>query len=414
MFTNFTIHKTSINNGNIVAYTFDTQLDDQDQYHLYWNYNTNSVTFRVKAQLAHNNDWFAIGFSHDGGIGGADICIIWADAESNLKLQELHVDSEGLAVVDPTNDCLRLNASLESNELSFAFRRAFNTCDPYDYIIEDGTTNMVYATGSATKNHTIDMNDSKHGTRPIRLMDIPDPWANGSKPFVYPEEVGVAVGGQSGPQYLLLETHYHNLAYKPDILDSSGLRIYVINKPRKYDAGLVKIGMNSFGKYVDLPPNRPVVDLSVYVTPECSSVALPVNGITIFAQEFHTHQKRTRVWTQHVRNGTELAEFNRDNHCNYQFLDIWLLKQRVTVMPGDVLVHTCSYDTTKNPVAPDIMCSTFFHYYPATNLKWVVNELGPYIRYLGQHLDYTEQQLNDNRPPFEEICDKLSGESYPV
>ncbi|CAG2102774.1 unnamed protein product [Medioppia subpectinata] len=122
--------------------------------------------------------------------------------------------------------------------------------------------------------------------------------------------------------------------------------------------------------------------------------ALPPHGITVFAQQFHTHQRRTRVRTQHVRQGRELSLVNRDEHCNFEYLD-------TLIMP-----------LVEKSVAPDIMCSTFLHYYPAVNLKWVINDMHTYIDFMAHHMSYSEQELHDYRPPMAERCDQLSGDSY--
>ncbi|CAG2102775.1 unnamed protein product, partial [Medioppia subpectinata] len=488
-------------------YTFSEPLDDRHKYHMFWTYDQKWVTIRVQTMSDTNDDWFAVGFSPDGLIGGSDMCILWTDTTSHYKLQDIHVDSDGIGLVDTSNDCHLINATKLSNGLSFAFKRAFNTCDPIDYTIEEGTTNMVWSTGSGLLIDRIDFKANKYGFRPIRLMNIPErispdlpkaktydflnddipvpvlntswqctvhrlpmvfyrkhhivkyepiieagnyelvhhmklimlkdahfdnqtylavdcddqrlqymdqisAWANGSKAFSYPDEAGVPIGGQSGHQYLLLQTHYHNLALTRGLRDNSGLRIHVVSKLRQYDAGLLKIGMDDFGQFAALPGNRSSVDLSVYMSAECSAQALPPHGITVFAQQFHTHQRRTRVRTQHVRQGRELSVVNWDEHCNFEYLEIMHLKHRVNVLPGDALVHTCRYDTTKKPVAPDIMCSTFLHYYPAVNLKWVINDMHTYIDFMAHHMSYSEQELHDNRPPMAERCDQLSGDSY--
>ncbi|CAG2102412.1 unnamed protein product [Medioppia subpectinata] len=428
-------------------YTFSESLDDQHKYHMFWTYDQKSVTIRVQTMSDTNNDWFAVGFSPDGLIGGSDMCILWTDTTSHYKLLDIHVDSDGIGLVDTSNDFHLINATKQTNGLSFAFKRAFNTCDPMDYTIEDGTTNIVWSTGSGLLIDKIDFKVIKYNIKQISLTDIPehispdmktaktynflndktpvpvlnsslqctahrlpqvhhmklivlkDPpfdnqpylavdcndsrlqlWnqisaiAKGSKAFSYPDETGVAIGGRSGAQYILLQTHYINQALTPGLRDSSGLRIHVVSKLRQYDAGLIKIGMDVWAQFADLPVNRSAVDLFAYMTSECSSRALPPHGITIFAQQFHTHQRRTRGWTQHVRHGRELSMVNRDEHCHFQYQYIMHLKRRIHVLPGDALIHTCQL-----PVTPEIMCSTYLHYYPAVNLKVEINDMHAYI-----------------------------------
>ena len=50
--------------------------------------------------------------------------------------------------VDQHQDCLDFNAELTSKGIVFAFKRKFDTCDdPFDYLLEDGTTHVIWAYG---------------------------------------------------------------------------------------------------------------------------------------------------------------------------------------------------------------------------------------------------------------------------
>ena len=50
--------------------------------------------------------------------------------------------------VDQHQDCLDFNAELTAKGIVFSFKRKFDTCDdPFDYILEDGTTHVIWAHG---------------------------------------------------------------------------------------------------------------------------------------------------------------------------------------------------------------------------------------------------------------------------
>ena len=50
--------------------------------------------------------------------------------------------------VDQHQDCLDFNAEFTSKGIVFAFTRKFDTCDdPFDYLLEDGTTHVIWAHG---------------------------------------------------------------------------------------------------------------------------------------------------------------------------------------------------------------------------------------------------------------------------
>lgn len=173
----------------------------------------------------------------------------------------------------------------------------------------------------------------------------------------------------------MLEIHYNNPQMKSDWIDSSGIKLVYTDKLRQNDVGVLEIGL----EYIDknsIPPNEPGFDLSGYCVTECTRIGLPVDGITIFASQLHTHLTGIRVWTKHVRAGQELPEINRDNHYSQHFQEIRLLKNPVKVLPGDALINTCRYDTRMRPnmtlgghAIVNEMCVNYIHYYPKTDLE---------------------------------------------
>ena len=80
----------SNNNESIISnITFQTALDVDNHYHLFWtvDYETQSVTLEVRSVLEDKYGWFAIGFSDYGDIGGADLCILWTDKRFKTHFQ---------------------------------------------------------------------------------------------------------------------------------------------------------------------------------------------------------------------------------------------------------------------------------------------------------------------------------------
>lgn len=71
--------------------TFNIDLDVNSKHRLYWtpDYDDQSVLFEVKYQRRNlaSLDWFALGFSADGGVGRSDLCLLWFD-----KLGKVHLD----------------------------------------------------------------------------------------------------------------------------------------------------------------------------------------------------------------------------------------------------------------------------------------------------------------------------------
>ena len=55
------------------------------------------------------------------------------------------------------------------------------------------------------------------------------------------------------------------------VIDSSGIKFHVTKTLRKYDAGIMKLGMEYTDKYA-LPPKLDLWSLSGYCVPECTAV----------------------------------------------------------------------------------------------------------------------------------------------
>ena len=211
----------------------------------------------------------------------------------------------------------------------------------------------------------------------------------------------------------MLEVHYNNPSTRDDWIDSSGLKLYYTDRLRKFDVGVLEIGLEYTDKN-SIPPHQSSFDLSSYCVTECTRVALPEAGITVFASQLHTHLTGTRVWTKHVRGGTELPELNRDNHYSQHFQEIRILKQPVEILPGDALINYCRYDTRSRSnmtlggyAIRDEMCVNYMHYYPKTDLEVCKSSidtrvLKKYFKYMNEFEgdsttdDFTRKGISDN------------------
>jgi hypothetical protein len=68
-------------------------------------------------------------------------------------------------------------------------------------------------------------------------------WGPGNEGEMYPENVGYPVTNKEDrPQYYMLEMHYNNPFFET-FVDSSGLRFFYTNQLRKYDMGVLEIGL---------------------------------------------------------------------------------------------------------------------------------------------------------------------------
>ena len=63
-------------------------------------------------------------------------------------------------------------------------------------------------------------------------------WAIGGYGEILPEHIGVPIGeANKAASYFVLETHYDNPHLRNDLIDNSGMRFYLTDNLRQYDAG---------------------------------------------------------------------------------------------------------------------------------------------------------------------------------
>lgn len=77
----------------------------------------------------------------------------------------------------------------------------------------------------------------------------------GADAFIYPKEAGLSVGGELFNQYIMLEVHYNNPERIKGTVDSSGIEFYLTKTLRKYDAGVIELGLEYTDKMA-IPPHQ--------------------------------------------------------------------------------------------------------------------------------------------------------------
>uniref|UniRef100_A0A5K4F0A7 Dopamine beta-hydroxylase n=1 Tax=Schistosoma mansoni TaxID=6183 RepID=A0A5K4F0A7_SCHMA len=244
-------------------------------------------------------------------------------------------------------------------------------------------------------------------TKPEDLIDCREviaAWAMGSTGLTFPEEAGYPIGGLSGKEYAVIEIHYYNPDNISGIIDNSGFRFYITNQLRKYDVGIMELGLvytpNNF-----IPFKQSNFFLSGYCDSQCTDITLPKpNGIFVFASQLHTHLTGIKVVTYHIRNGTRLPDLNRDNYYSPHFQEIRQLDQQIQIKPGDTLITRCTYDTSqKNQITfggiriNDEMCLNYIFYYPKIDLELCKSDISiESLNIFLNTLDDNENQQNDN------------------
>ncbi|KAL9979556.1 hypothetical protein ACROYT_G017234 [Oculina patagonica] len=174
-------------------------------------------------------------------------------------------------------------------------------------------------------------------------------WAVGGEAFYYPSHAGFPLGTSDTAKNFLLEMHYDNPENVAGRNDSSGIRIYYTDKLRKYDTGVISVGVK-VGPWHIIPPKQKDWMSVGYCTAKCTesimkSTPLPGGGINVFAALLHTHLAGRAIWTKHVRNGKEVPEIARDNNYDFNFQDNQVLRKEINIQPGDQLIHYCKYNS---------------------------------------------------------------------
>ncbi|KAJ0057233.1 hypothetical protein NL108_002178, partial [Boleophthalmus pectinirostris] len=392
-------------------------------------------------------------------------------------------DSTGRVSLDPHQDYDLIRAEQRADGFYLLFKRSFATCDPRDYLIEDGTVHFIYGfldkplmslemlnlsqieTGlqrvvvlrpdippptlppdvstldvrspnviipsqettywcfiqklpeNMPKNHIV-MYESviTPGNEAIvhhievfecapEVREVPDysgscddkmkprklnscrhvlaAWAMGAEAFYYPPDAGLPIGGPEGSMFLRLEVHYHNPLIISGRKDNSGIRLHFTPSLRRYDAGIMELGL-VYTPIMAVPPRQQAFDLSGYCTSKCTQTALPQQGIFVFASQLHTHLAGRAVRTAVIRGGREVEVLSQDPHFSAHYQMIRSLRKIVHVLPGDVLITKCTYNTedrTKPTVGGfgimEEMCVDYIHYYPRTQLELCKTHVDP-------------------------------------
>lgn len=200
-------------------------------------------------------------------------------------------------------------------------------------------------------------------------------WALGAANFTYPEEAGGYIGGPKTSRYLVLEVHFNNPYLKKGVIDQSGIRLYYTPKLRQYDAAIMEVGLE-YNPKNSIPPKASAFRVSGYCSGECTQVSLPRNGITVFASQLHTHLTGMQAFTRIIKKNGDVVVLNIDRHYSPHFQEIRLLSEPVRVERGDMILHTCIYNTENRDNMTfggygisDEMCVNYMHYYPRSDLE---------------------------------------------
>ncbi|KAB5543847.1 hypothetical protein PHYPO_G00084360 [Pangasianodon hypophthalmus] len=461
---------------------YHVPLDPAGQLELSWNISYAKQEVYMELRAKELRQGLLLGMSERGEPTNADLVLLWNDGHKSY-FGDAWSDDEGRVTLDSQQDYELLDAQNTPEGFSLLFRRPFSTCDPHDYVIEEGTVHLIYSILDQPIRSLRELNVSRlqPGVQRILLLrpDTPSPslppdvrtlevlapnivipdqettywcymyqlppnmpknhivmyeavvsagneaivhhmevfecsphmasvpqysgscdskmkpaklnscrhvlaaWALGAEPFYYPSDAGLPLGGEGSSRFLRLEVHYHNPLLISGRRDSSGIRLWFTPSLRRFDAGIMELGL-VYTPVMAIPPHQHSFQLTGYCTAECTHTALPPGGIHIFASQLHTHLAGRSVRTVLVRGGREVEVVQEDKHFSTHYQIIRILRKMVTVLPGDVLLTKCTYNTEDRVKATvggfgimEEMCVNYVHYYPRTQLELCKSHVDP-------------------------------------
>lgn len=126
------------------GHSFFAALDESQKVKLYWNVDTakKEIYFTVEAQTT---GWVGFGISTgQGKMQGADIVIGWVK-DGKTYFKDRHATGHSTPKIDSQQDYVLIALQEESGKTVMKFKRKFETCDPDDNSIKEGTTKVIYA-----------------------------------------------------------------------------------------------------------------------------------------------------------------------------------------------------------------------------------------------------------------------------
>ncbi|XP_063401020.1 DBH-like monooxygenase protein 1 [Mytilus trossulus] len=255
---------------------------------------------------------------------------------------------------------IRYEPVIQRDNIDYVHHAVITTC-PEVTEADVGTSFECYSRGTPRRFQT--------------CSEVVVAWAVGGVAFNMPEHVGFAFGEADSPKYLRLEMHYNNPTMKSDIVDSSGIRLILTPDTRQFDAAGMSVGVNVDPTHF-IPPYQKAFLSTGYCSPECTEKGLPETGIKIFGLLQHAHLLGAGIKTRHIRNGTELSPIAEDDHYDFNYQDIRVLKEEREVKRGDSFIVECTYDSSRRnkPTIGGLstqeeMCVSFLYYYPRTTMS---------------------------------------------
>ncbi|ODM96091.1 DBH-like monooxygenase protein 1 [Orchesella cincta] len=182
----------------------------------------------------------------------------------------------------------------------------------------------------------------------------------------FPEHVGMPLTANNGPEYYLLQTHYDNPNVEPNLRVTFSLHMYYSSIIRPYEAGMITLGTVTPGSTtIIVPPGETDHKILGMCAPGCTEIKLfPEKGLRLLWLRF-------LLAYSYQRGNTELPWILTDENYDFNYQQYRVLREERKVLPGDLLINSCTYDTTGTNGTAVVggfstrqeMCTAFLWYY---------------------------------------------------
>ncbi|KAG8010640.1 Dopamine beta-hydroxylase [Nibea albiflora] len=323
---------------------FHVPLDPRGELQLAWNTSYADQEIYMELRVAKLKHGVVLGMSDRGELTNADLVVLWNSGNksyfgvSSPKMCDAWSDSEGHVSLDSQQDYELIEIKQKPDGCYLLFKRPFSTCDPRDYLIEEGTVHIIYG-----------------------FLD---------QPLASLEQLNLSQIHTGLQRVLLLRPDTPSPTLPPDVQKLEVLAPNVII-PNEYES-VITPGNEAIVHHIEVfecsPDMRDVPEYSgscddkmkpgklnfcrhVLAAWAMGAEALPPGGIHIFASQLHTHLAGRGVRTVLVRGGKELEVVQEDQHFSTHYQGGFGIMEE--------------------------MCVNYIHYYPRTRLELCKTHVDP-------------------------------------
>ncbi|KAK3792767.1 hypothetical protein RRG08_023100 [Elysia crispata] len=162
---------TNTNTGPVPSESFPFQDHLNDDFTLYWNFNSTHITFEM---VVKTNGWVGFGISPKGAMKSSDVIIGWVK-DGRVHFADRHAEGQFLPAVDSSQDWTLVMGQEIGQYTVFKVTRLLETCDDQDVSIKPGTTRVIYAYSNTDplSDDAIRYHGNTRGTKSVLLLDPP-------------------------------------------------------------------------------------------------------------------------------------------------------------------------------------------------------------------------------------------------